>query len=152
MRLALDGQAHYTDFKGGFELYCKRSKKRCFVNETLYRRVIRQYCRLLAERFVRDGMVDLPRDLGSLMCARLTRKPQYRGKQFIGYGKKDWTTGRYDGQLKTFGLIYIPYRGKQENLRCLGYVANRQLFKKIKEQYNKDNSYYGVVDFNDEMI
>jgi hypothetical protein len=152
MKLAFSGKAQYTDFDRGYELYVKRSKKNeCFDHKT-YNRVIRMFCRGLAERLGRDGIVDLPNNLGSVAAARITRKPQYRGDRFIGYGKMDWSTGHYDGQLKTFGLVFLPSRDKTQNLRCYGFVANRRLFQKMKRDYEGGECGWTLLDFNDEMI
>lgn len=152
MRLAFNGQAHYTDFSAGYELYKKRSKLGLSVDEKTYRRLIRSYCGLLADRLNSDGMVDLPCKMGSIAAATITRKPQYRGKQFIGYGKKDWSTGHYDGKLKAFGIVYLPRRNRHKNLRSFGFVANRQLFKRVKNNYESGNRNWEPVEFNDDMI
>lgn len=150
MKLALNGLAHYTDFRAGYELYKKRSRKNACVDYAAYKRAVREYCSILAERLVTDGMVDLPGEIGSIVAVEIVRRPQYRGKTFIGYGKKDWSTGHFDGTLKTFGLMYMPRHGKNNNLRCFGFVANRRLFKKVKEAYEKGN--WNLLEFNDEMI
>jgi len=147
MKLAFSGQAHYPDLDAGFELYEKRAKTRLCVDKKTYRRIIKMYCRKLAKRLETDGMIDLPSDLGSIMTAVIRRKPQYRGDKFVGFGKMDWESGHYDGTYKTFGLVFLPNRTKSQNLRCYGYVANRQLFKRVKELYKG-----AVLDFNDNMI
>lgn len=152
MKLAFSGQGRYTDFDEGYELYVKRSRKNeCFDHRT-YNRVIRNFCAGLADTLVHDGMVDLPCFLGSVSVACLTRKPQYRGDKFIGYGKMDWKKGHYDGELKTFGVVFLPSRAKTENLRCFGFVANRKLFKRLKKKYEDGYSGWGMLDFNDDMI
>ena len=150
MRLAFDNEAHYADLGPGYELYLKRTKKEP-VDEKTYRRVVKTCCRKLADKLVEDGMVDLPCRLGSIAAATLTRRPQYRGKTFIGYGKKDYTTGLYDGTLKAFGIVFLPRRGRNNNLRCYGFVANRRLFKRVKERYDNDRPWVPVT-FDDTMI
>lgn len=145
MKLAFSGQARYTDFSDGYSLYMKRSKKGDVMDEAMYHRVIKEYCSALADRLGKDGMVDLPH-LGTIAAARLTRKAQYRGDKFIGYGAIDWNTGKYDGKLKTFGLVFLPVIKQKQNLRSYGFVANRKLFKKIKA------GSYALLDYNDEMI
>lgn len=152
MKLAFNGKGHYTDFSESYGLYVKRSRGGDVFDERTFRRVVRSYCRILSERLIRDGIADLPCNMGTIVAARITRKPQYRGKEFIGYGKKDWKTGEYDGKLKTFGLVFLPKHGKNENLRCFGYVANRKLFQKVKSKYESDERTWELLDFNDDMI
>lgn len=152
MKLAFNGKGHYTDFSESYDLYVKRSRGGDVFDERTFRRVVRSYCRILSERLIRDGIADLPCNMGTIVAARITRKPQYRGKEFIGYGKKDWKTGEYDGKLKTFGLVFLPKHGKNENLRCFGYVANRKLFQKVKSKYESDERTWELLDFNDDMI
>lgn len=145
MKLAFSGQARYADFSDGYALYQKRSKTGDVMNEETYHRVVKDYCSSLADRLEKQGMVDLPR-LGTIAAARLTRKAQYRGNKFIGYGAIDWSTGKYDGKLKTFGLVFLPTQKRKQNLRCYGFVANRRLFKRVKA------SNHILLDYNDEMI
>lgn len=154
MKLAFNGKAHYTDFEPGYQLYVKRARRDDIFDRATYNRVIRKYCQLLSNRLISNGMVDLPCNLGSISAAVFTRKPQYRGKTFIGYGKMDWKNKRYDGKLKAFGLVYMPRRGnkRQSNLRCYGFVANRNLFKTMKHIYEGENCHWVPVAFNDDMI
>lgn len=152
MKLAFNGQAHYTDFSRGYEIYLRRERKEERQDEATYRRVVKAYCRILAERLVENGIVDLPGDMGSIAAAIITRKPQYRGKKFIGYGKMDWKKGHYDGKLKTFGMVYLPRRGKNKNLRSYGFVANRRLFKNMKDKYNSNDCRWMPIEFEEEMI
>ena len=152
MKLAFNGQAHYTDFEKGFALYTRRSKRGLCVDYATYKRIIRRYCERLADRLYENGIVDLPNEMGSIAAAIMTRKPQYRGKQFVGYGKMDWKKGHYDGKLKAFGMVYLPRRNRNKNLRSFGYVANRQLFKKMKNQYESDECGWKPIEFKDEMI
>lgn len=152
MKLAFSGQGRYADFDGGYALYLKRNKSQKPLDEKEYHRVVRAYCKMMAERLHDEGIVDLPNKNGSIMAVRITRKPQYRGKQFIGYGAMDWKAGHFDGKLKTFGLVYMPRRDTTQNMRALGFVANRRLFKKIKERYISGESEWGLMDFNDDMV
>lgn len=152
MRLAFDNMAHYTDFSKGYDLYLKRCRNGKPVNETVYRRVVKAFCKELSKQLIETGMVSLPGKLGDLSVANITRKPQYRGDKFIGYGKKDWNTGYYDGTLKAFGIVYMPRHGQNENLRCYGFVANRQLFKDVKKNYESGISDIVPVSFTDDMI
>ena len=152
MRLAFDNMAHYTDFSKGYELYLKRCRNGRPVKESEYRRVVKQYCKALSESLSETGFITLPCDMGTITTAILTRKPQYRGDKFIGFGKKNWETGQYDGTLKAFGIVYMAKHTKNNNLRCYGFVANRRLFQKIKETYDSGSSYIVPADFTDELI
>ena len=151
MKLAFSGQGRYADFRKGYELYVKRSRLGNFMSEEMYRKVVRSYCRMLADRLKEEGMVDLPGGLGSIAAATLTRKPQYRGKKFVGYGKYDWK-GHFDGRLKTFGMVFLPRRERTQNLRCYGFVANRRLFKGMKEMYDNGTNPWYTMKYNDKMI
>ena len=152
MKLAFNGQGRYADFRKGYELYVKRSKLGKFMSEEMYRKVVRSYCRMLADTLENEGIVDLPGGLGSIAAATLTRKPQYRGKKFIGYGKYDWNRKHYDGQLKTFGMVFLPRRERTQNLRCYGFVANRRLFQRMKDMYDRGTNSWYTMEYNDKMI
>lgn len=152
MKLAFSGQGRFGEFNESYDLYVKRSKNGNAVDFATYKRILKRYCERLAGRLLDEGIVDLPNGLGSVVAAIMTRKPQYRGKKFVGYGKMDWEKGHYDGKLKTFGMVYLPRRGKNANLRSYGYVANRALFKRMKQSYESGESNWKPIEFNDEMI
>ena len=152
MKLAFNSQAHYTDFSQGYEIYRTRARFGDILTEEQYRRVIRDYCKRLADKLAEDGMVDLPHEIGSIAACTITRKPQFRGDKFIGYGKMDWKSGHYDGTLKTFGLCFLPRHGKLKNFRCYGFVANRRLFKRVKELYESGKVDWKPIRFTDEKI
>lgn len=152
MKLAFSGQGRYADFDEGYALYVKRSKLGNYVDEATYRRIVKAYCKMLSDKLYDEGMIDLPSDLGSVAAATITKKPQYRGNKFIGYGKKDWKTGHYDGKLKSFGMVFLPRRGKNANLRSYGFVANRKLFKKMSTRFHGYDSPWRTIEFNDEMV
>jgi len=152
MRFAFDNMAHYTDFSKGYGLYLRRCRNGNPVSEAEYRRTVKAYCKWLADSLYDTGMANLPCDLGTISAAILTRRPKYIKDKFIGYGKKNWKTGEYDGTLKTFGIVYMPKHTKNQNLRCYGFVANRRLFKRVKEAFESGLSYITPVDFTDEMI
>lgn len=152
MKLAFSGEARYPDFECGYELYlsrCRSVKPMLFAE---YKKVVRRYCASLAERLYKDGMVDLPAGLGQIAAATITRKPRYRDNKFIGYGKFDWSKMQYDGVPTTFGLVYLPNWNKKMTLRCYGFVANRKLYREMKELYDSDYRPWVPVDFNDEII
>ena len=152
MKLAFNGEARYVDYSDGYTLYLNRSRKGECMDRTMYSRVIRTYCQWMAKTILENGIVDLPARMGAVAAAILTRKPQWRGKKFIGYGKMDWQKGHYDGNLKAFGLVYLPTRKGNENLRCYGFVANRRLFKKMKEKYESGDCLWTPIEFEEEMI
>ena len=151
MKLAFSGEARYPDLTKGYELYVKRTRSRECIDRKIYNRVIRDYCRSLTDRLVKEGMVDIP-ELGTLSVAILNRRPQYRGKRFIGYGKMNWKLGHYDGDPKAFGIVFLPNRRKSNNLRSFGFVANRELFKKVKAVYLSDDCPWVPMEYDDEII
>lgn len=152
MKLAFSGQARYPDMTDGYELYVKRKRMKDPVDIHIYTAVVKEYCRLLAEDLEKDGMIDLPSGLGTIAVVRFNRRPQYRGKKFIGYGKMDWKRGHYNGEVKAFGLAFLPRRDKTNNLRCYGFVANRQLFKRMKKEYDYGLCEWTPMEFGNEMI
>lgn len=152
MKLAFDNEAHYVDYSDGYELYINRARSGKCVGKKLYGRIIRLYCIALAKRLKEYGMVDLPADIGIISTAIIERRPQYRGKKFIGYGKMNWDTGHYDGTFNTFGLVFIPKLHRTNNLRCYGFVANRNLFKELKKIYNDRYCEWKPMRFNDKLI
>ena len=152
MKLAFNRQARYTDFSDGYSLYVRRSKKGMSVGSRTYNRIVKRFCELLSVKLYENGIVDLPSNMGAIAAAILTRKPQYRGDKFIGFGKMDWAKGHYDGSLKAFGVVYLPKHDKNQNLRGYGFVANRRLFTNIKEKYMNGDCAWQPVMFKDEMI
>ena len=152
MRLAFSGKARLPEFNDAYELYVSRAKSRDCMDEPMFRRVIKSYCRMLANQLEESGMVDLPMSIGSVCAAEINRKPQYRGKTFVGYGKIDWKRKCYDGSPRAFGIVFLPNRDKAHNLRSYGFVANRKLYKRIKEIYESYDCPWVPLEFNDEMI
>ena len=152
MRLAFTGEGRYAEFEKSYDEYVKRSKKGDYVDFKTYKRLVKGYCKRLVKRLIEEGMVDLPCDMGSIAAATLTRKLQYRGKKVIGYGKMDWKKGHYDGKLKAFGMVYLPRRGKNANMRSYGFVANRRLFQKMKNIHESGESNWTPIEFNERMV
>ena len=152
MKLAFSGQARYPDMTEGYELYVRRARTSQPVDIQTYNKIVKDYCKMLAEELEEYGMVDLPSDMGSLATIRLQRKPQYRRKKFVGYGKWDWKCGHHDGSFTAFGITFLPKREKSQNLRCYGFVTNRRLFQRIKEKYDAGCHVWAPLTFNDEMI
>lgn len=152
MKLAFSGYGRYPDFTAGYKLYRSRRRGKKEMTEKEYSKVIREYCKILANDLIEYGMVDLPAQLGTLSTVMLTRRPRYMGKQFIGFGKKDWSTGHFDGNLKAFGIAFLPRRTKTNNLRCYGFVANRKLFSAVKKRFLEEECTWSPLDYKDEMI
>lgn len=152
MRLAFTGEGRYAEFEKSYDEYVKRSKKGDYVDFKTYKRLVKGYCKRLVKRLIEEGMVDLPCDMGSIAAATLTRKLQYRGKKVVGYGKMDWKKGHYDGKLKAFGMVYLPRRGKNANMRSYGFVANRRLFQKMKNIHESGESNWTPIEFNEGMV
>ena len=152
MKLAFSGQARYPDMNDGYELYCKRRRQKEPVPLKIYKSVVKDYCRMLADDLKKEGMVDLPAGIGMISAVMIDRRPQFRGKKFIGYGKMDWEKGHYDGESKAFGLAFLPRMDKTQNLRCYGFVANRMLFKEMKELYGKFDCPWVPMSYTNEMI
>lgn len=153
MPLAFHNEARYPDFDEAYSRYVSGARSRECVSGSEYRRIVREYCSILAERLVADGMVDLPCDLGMISAAKIKRKARYVGKRFVGYGKMDWRGGGlYDGSSDAFGLVFIPTRRKTDNLRCYGFVANRRLFRRMRDMYESGDASWAPMEFNDDMI
>lgn len=151
MKLAFSGEARFADFQPAYELYLRRERKGSPVDEPTYRRVLKAYCKRLAERLEEQGMVDLPCGLGTIAAASITKKAMYRDGKFDGYGAMDWKTGRRDGKLKAFGLVFLAGRGKG-SLRSFGFVANRRLFQRMKSKSEEYGCPWTTIEFNDRMI
>ena len=151
MKLAFSGQARYPEFEEGYRLYKSRNRSREPLDEKTYRRVVREYCKLLRRDLLADGMVDLP-SIGSLYATIFRRRPQYRGDKFVGYGKMDWEKGHYDGEPTAFGISFLPKRNKTSNLRSFGFVANRRLFQEMKALYQSYDCPWTPMEFDKEII
>ncbi len=151
MKLAFSGEARHADMGPAYQLYRRRERKGQPLDEKTYRRVLKAYCKMLAERLRNEGMIDLPCGLGLIAAATITRKAQYYGRTFAGYGAMNWKTGKRDGRLKTFGMVYLPSHDKG-SLRCYGFVANRKLFQVMREINNDYGCPWTPMDFNDDMI
>ena len=152
MKLAFSGYARYPDYDDGYDLYVKRSKSGTYMDKKTYKRVVREYCRAMAESLYDYGFVELPAGLGSLSAIRIERKARYIGDRLVGYGKIDWRKGMYDGSLRAFGITFLPKWRKKNNLRCYGFVANRKLYKRVKEYSESYQCPWTPLEFSDEMI
>ena len=129
----------------------KRSRTDITLNFDTYKRIVRDYCKALASEICETGMIELPR-IGSLAVSLFRRKPRYRNNKFVGYGKYDWEKKEYDGSKNSFGVAFLPRHDKNNNLRCYGFVANRRLYQKLKEIYEKFDCPWVPLGFTNEMI
>lgn len=152
MRLAFSGQARYPDMTDGYEVYVRRTRKNEPVDLHTYTVIVKEYCSLLAEDLKKEGAVDFPCGLGTVAAVMIRRSPQYRGDKFVGYGGFNWEKGHFDGEPEAFGLAFLPRRDKNNNLRCYGFVANRRLFKKMKELYRSYDCPWVPMEYGKEMI
>lgn len=152
MKLAFSGQAKYPDMTDGYELYVRRARTNKPVDLKTYTAIVKDYCRMLAEDLKNNGMTDFPCGLGTVAAVTIRRRPQYRGKKFIGYGSYNWEEGHYNGEPNAFGLAFLPKRDKTQNLRCYGFVANRRLFKKMKELNQSYDCSWVPMEYGNEMI
>lgn len=151
-KLAFSCKGKYPDFSKGYTLYNDRSRKTKPVDKRTYCNIIRDYCKYLSEKLERDGMVDFPKGIGTLFVTMFRRKPQYIGKQFVGFGKMDWKRKAYDGSSSAFGIVFLPSRRYTANLRSFGFVANRRLFQRLKQEYDEGTCSWKPIDFNEKMI
>ena len=87
-----------------------------------------------------------------ISAVTIDRRPQYRGKEFVGYGAYNWKDGHYDGESKAFGIAFLPRTDKNHNLRCYGFVANRRLFKEMKKIYGEYDCPWTPAEYRNEMI
>jgi len=152
MKLAFSGQAKYPDFKKGYDLYTKRARTASYMDYATYKRVVREYCKIASQQLCDEGFVKLPAGIGAVAAITIRRKPQFRGTKFIGYGKMDWKAGHYDGSSTAFGITFLPRMRKKNNLRSYGFVANRRLFKKVKEESESYHCAWKPLEFNEDMI
>lgn len=152
MKLAFNGQARYPDMTDGYEVYVRRTRKNEPVDLHTYTAIVKEYCSLLAEDLENEGAVDLPCGLGTVAAVMIRRSPQYRGDKFVGYGGFNWEKRHFDGEPEAFGLAFLPRRDKNNNLRCYGFVANRRLFKKMKELYRSYDCPWVPMEYGKEMI
>lgn len=152
MKLAFSGQARYPDMTDGYELYVRRTRVGKPVDLKTYTAIVKEYCKMLAEDLENEGIADLPCGLGSVAAVIMRRRPQYRGKKFVGYGSYNWKRGHYDGEANAFGLAFLPSRERTNNLRCYGFVANRRLFRRMKELYLGNERDWVPMNYEKEMI
>jgi len=153
MPLAFNRQARYPDFSEAYGRYVSGARTRGCVDEATYRRILRAYCSILADRLVDEGMVDLPCDMGMIAVAEIKRKARYVNGKFAGYGMVDWRRGgARDGSPTALGVVFIPTRRKTANLRSYGFVANRRLYHRIKYAVDSGMVDWMPMEFNDDMI
>lgn len=151
-KLAFNGEGRKIDYDKGYTLYANRSRKGEAVKKATYKKIVRGYCREMAEKLYDEGFVDLPNGMGTIAAAMIRRKPQFIGKRYVGIGKMDWETGMRDNSRKAFGIVFLPKWDMKGSLRCYGFVANRRLFQRMKQRYESFKSPWEPIEFNDSMI
>lgn len=142
------GEARYPDLSNGYELYTHRSAttpKDRLLTEEQYNKVVKLFCKEYADRLEEEGMVDLPCEIGSVVAVEVTKRPtfdpclgKYRTADNIDWAKtrQEGTIVRKDGR-KTFGIAFVPRHTKgYGNFRCFGIRANKNLYKRMKKQYD----------------
>ena len=152
MKLAFSGEARYPDFNDGYELYKKRTRSRDCMDLKTYKKVVRMFCSGMEDKLLTSGLVDFPNRIGFISAAIFTRKAKYRDGKMVGFGKMDWEAGHYDGSMKAFGVAFFPRRDITANMRCYGFVCNRELYKKMAELYNGYDCPWVPLEFSDDMI
>jgi len=145
MRL-FNGKARYPDFDKPYELYLKRSERSFSVlSKGMFIDIVRRYCKRLSEELDSNGYVDLPLDIGALSAVRISRTPKYdrTNKRYISADTIDWAETKRSGSIvrkhdnRTFGICFLPKRAKgMENFRAFGIVANRQLYRRMKNRFD----------------
>lgn len=152
MRPAFYGKAGSTDMTCGYRCYSTRKKKHEPVSTVIYGRVVRAYCRRLAGKLEKDGMVQLPCGIGLLSAAFVRRKPRYRDGRFLGIGMYDPRTGKYDGTTEAFSIVLFPDISGTQNLRCYGFVCNSRLFRRMKKAWTEGTCAWRPARYDDDMI
>lgn len=141
-------KARYPDLTNGYLLYRNRSAMTPsdrVLTESQYNRIVKSYCKELANRIETEGIADLPSDIGAIVAVNIYKKPVYdaREKKYRLARNIDWNATRenkkitYKDSPNTFGFVFAPKHIKKNNiLRCFGFVANKALYKRMRVKYN----------------
>lgn len=154
MRKLFNGEARYPDLDCSYDYYLSRrgeSERSSTLSREDFNRVVKMYCKSLAEDLCSTGSIDLPCDMGMIAAVRVKRKPVFNtrtGKYTTG-SSVDWDRTREEGKIvfgdgnDAFGFVFVPkWKKGNENLRCVGIRANKELYRKMKDMYNE-----GTLDF-----
>lgn len=110
---------------------------------------------MLADRLEKEGMVDLPSDIGMLAAVNIRKRPvydkregKYRPARSIDWDKvRETGTMAYKDSPNTFGFVFVPkHLRKRAIFRCFGFVANKSLYKKLRQEYNKGTLPFYLAD------
>ena len=141
-------KARYPDLTNGYLLYRNRSSltpPERLLTEAQFNRVIKRYCKRLATMVEDCGVADLPCDMGAIVAVNIKKRPVYdaREKKFKPARSVDWDKTRetksmvYKYDPNTFGFVFAPKHIRGRNIfRCFGFVANKSLYKRMREKYN----------------
>lgn len=155
---ALVNMAKYPDLADGYRLYSNRSMttpRYRVLREKDYNRVVKYYCEVLAEILEKEGRVNLPCGLGMIVAVNIRKRPVYdsRDGKYRPARNIDWDLTRQSGQMtykdgtNTFGFVYVPKIMKSRGvLRCLGFVANRQLYRRMRKMYDEGTLPFYLAD------
>ena len=171
MGIVFKGKARYPSMSDGYALYLRRTKKpETELDEKTYGKVIKAYCKTLAELLENDGIVDLPCKLGSIVVTRYKYRWKFTNDGKIhGRGKTDWAKTRelWNNDPKAaenkvrvmspdlYGTViaYVPnHYTANGNLRAVGFRANRELYRRIAESVKNGTNNYAVPDYDNFML
>lgn len=148
------GDARYPDLDAAYDLYLKRSAKTPVsrvLDKAQFNRIVKLFCKSKADELEKTGMIDLPCGLGMIAAVKVERKPTFdtRTGKYRTSSRVDWDETRRTGKISfmdsadTFGFVFVPkWKKGNENLRCVGIRANKELYRRMKDKY--DN---GTLDF-----
>lgn len=158
------GESRYPDLSKGYELYLHRSAKtpkERILSLQQYNRIVKSYCKALADKLEDEGITDLPSNIGSIAAVNIRKKPTYdktrkayRPADLIDWDKTRETGGivRKDCRI-TFGFVFVPKRIKgHENFRCFGIRANKALYKRMKKHYDAGTFNFYLADLETYLV
>lgn len=143
-----DNKARRPNYDSGYAKYlgrCAKTKADKVFDRSRYISIVKDYCKMLAQRLEDEGTIDLPCGMGSIVAVSIRRRPRYNkrtGKWHLA-NSIDWEMFRNEGvkmykdDKYTFGFIYSPRREEGfENLRCYGIRANEELYSRMRKKYD----------------
>lgn len=155
---ALVNMAKYPDLADGYRLYSNRSMttpRYRLLGEREYSRVVKKYCRQMAVVLEEEGSVNLPCGLGMVAAVNIRKRPVYDSREgkYRPARNIDWGLTMQSGQMtykdgtNTFGFVYVPKIMKSRGvLRCLGFVANRLLYRRMRKMYDEGTLPFYLAD------
>lgn len=143
-----DKKARIPDLRSGYERYvgrCANTKKENILDYSTYRKIVDDYCGMLAQRLEQEGTIDLPCGIGSIVAVAMRRRPTYdkKANRWRSSQAVNWKATKREGTVvyhntpNTFGFILSPRREKgYENFRCYGIRVNAKLYARMRKQYD----------------